>query len=508
MIHHQASPTAGVTRRRLLANVGLGSAVASLLAACGGTSQATITTAAAAASTTSPAAASTVAAASATSTLAPTTTASTSATSPSAPATTLTTASTTLTAAAPTTTAAAGVAPSKAGLTITYVSNLPSTHPEGKERLALLQEFNKTNTDGIAVNLDQGQGATDLQKDLTLAAGGTPPDLAYLAYYETASIFVSGATIDIDAELRTVNGWEQQKGDMFPNMLATTTWTGKLVGLSGYTNNQAIIYSPQLLSQLGITPPKADWNWQDFSDLVQKGNKPPDRWGYDTDWGDWSGWLGSAGGHPISDDGQKVTMTTPEAQDALTYRANLAKIGVTPPKAAGELFNKTKGTGVVFEYQGPYRIPTLRQNGVTDFAVVPLPIKKTAFAGNGGHAMVVFKGVPADRKHAAAQVAMWMNAPHAQAQMCIHATSLPVSKMALQSKELQDYLGTDPQFKGFVDLAPYGWRWPALPSYPKISAAIQSAVNDIYTGKASVQDGLTKGQQDAQVLLDQDLKLQ
>ncbi len=388
------------------------------------------------------------------------------------------------------------------------MSNLPDSHPEGKARLGLLDEYNKSNQDGITVNTDQGHGATNLEKDEALTAAGTPPDIAYLAYYETPAIFVAGATIDLDAELRTEKGWSDQKADMFPDMLSSSSWTGKLVGMPGYTNNSAVIYSPQLLSQIGMQAPKADWNWQDFTDIVQKGNKPPDRWGYDWNWVYWSNWLGSAGELPISKDGQKITMTTPEAQDTINYLLNLFHVQVTPAKMEGELFNKTKGTGVVFESQGPYRIPTLRKSGITDFAVVPTPVKKTIFAGNGGHNMVVFKDVSADRRHAAAKVAMWMNAPHAQAQMCINATSLPVSNTAFKSKELQDYLGTDPQFKGFVDMAPYGWRWPALPSYPKISTAIQNPINDIFNGKISVQDGLTNAQQAAQVLLDQDLKLQ
>ena len=201
-------------------------------------------------------------------------------------------------------------------------------------------------------------------------------------------------------------------------------------------------------------------------------------------------------------------MTTPEAQDTINYLLDLFHINVTPPKMEGELFDKTKGTGVAFESQGPYRIPTLRMHGITDFTVLPTPIKKAIFAGNGGHNLAVFQGIPAARKHAAALVALWLNAPHAQAQMCIQATSLPVSNAAFKSLELQDYLKTDPQLNGFVDMAPYGWRWPSLPSYAKISAALNTNINDIFTGKQSVQDGLAKAQQDAQVLLDEDLKLQ
>ena len=484
-----------VSRRYVLAALPVGLAAASLLAACGGAAQVTTgTTASAAASATTSSSASAIAAV---------------ATASSGTATSTTVASSAATSSSVATPAASSAAVSKAGaLTITYMSDLPQTHPEGKARLGLLAEYSKSNPDGVSVDVSAAKNATALDKAFALAAAGTPPDLIYVAYYDAAALLAKGAVIDLDAQLRPEKGWAAQKADIFPDMLSSSTWTGKLAGMPCYTNNSAIIYSPQLLAQIGVPEPKATWNWQDFQDLAQKGNKPPDRWGYDWNWVYWSNWLGSAGGLPISADGQKITMTTPEAQDTITYLTNLFKIGVTPTKMEGELFNKSKGTGVVFESQGPYRIPTLRLNKVTDFQVLPTPIKKTVFAGNGGHNVSVFQGVPANRKQAAARVAMWLNAPHAQAQMCIQATSLPVSNAAFQSTELQDYLKTDPQLKGFVDMAPHGWRWPALPSYAKISGALNTGVNNIFAGKVSVQDGLTQAQQAAQVLLDQDLKLQ
>jgi ABC-type glycerol-3-phosphate transport system substrate-binding protein len=488
----------GVTRRRFLAALPGGLAVASLLAACGGTAQGTTSGTGTAVSVTAA-----VSTASSTSVTAPATTAS------SVAPTSSSATSTAATAAAPTVQSSATSAVSKVGgLTVTYMSDLPDTHPEGKARLGLLAEYTKTNTDGVTVDVSAAKNATSLDKAFALAAAGTPPDLIYVAYYDAAALLAKGAVIDLDAQLRPEKNWSTQKADIYPDMLSSSTWTGKLAGMPCYTNNSAIIYSPQLLAQIGVPAPKPDWNWQDFQDLAQKGNKPPDRWGYDWNWVYWSNWLGSAGGFPISSDAQKITMTTPEAQDTITYLANLFKIGVTPTKVAGELFNTSKGTGVVFESQGPYRIPTLRQNGVTDFTVLPTPIKKTIFAGNGGHNVSVFQGIPADHKQAAALVTLWLNAPHAQAQMCIQATSLPVSNAAFNSTELQDYLKTDPQLKGFVDMAPHGWRWPALPSYAKISGALNTTINDIFAGKYSVQDGLTQAQQAAQVLLDQDLKLQ
>ena len=99
-----------------------------------------------------------------------------------------------------------------------------------------------------------------------------------------------------------------------------------------------------------------------------------------------------------------------------------------------------------------------------------------------------------------------MNAAHAQAQMCINATSIPVSKGVTDSKELQDYLKTDAAFKGFIDLAGNGWRWPTLPSFTPITGALTTAVASIMTEQTSPKAGLVAGQQQAQQFLDEDVR--
>ena len=58
-------------------------------------------------------------------------------------------------------------------MTITYHSGLPETHPTGAAR-QLLEEFNRTNTQKITVDLTEGQAATTETKAKTLAAPAPP----------------------------------------------------------------------------------------------------------------------------------------------------------------------------------------------------------------------------------------------------------------------------------------------------------------------------------------------
>ena len=75
------------------------------------------------------------------------------------------------------------------------------------------------------------------------------------------------------------------------------------------------------------------------------------------------------------------------------------------------------------------------------------------------------------------------------------------------AETVQDYARANPEFKGFADLAPYGWRWPSLPSYAKINAATDNGVIAIVRQDVGVKAGLAQMQKEAQTLLDEDVKL-
>jgi multiple sugar transport system substrate-binding protein len=400
-------------------------------------------------------------------------------------------------------------------VTVTFMHNDDNTaaRPEGLTRVSLLEEFSKTNTQKITVNNTDAQVRVPNDKLKALASAGTPPDLYYIAYYFPAEFYVAGMIIDVETELKGDKEWAKQRADIFPSFMDSSSWAGKLIGIPGYTNNQAVIYNTGLLQQAGVAPPKQGWTWDDFKTTAQKFVKPgiiP----FSAEWGSYLYWLGTQGARPISKDAKTITFDTPEMLQVVEHMQYLLKSGInlktTDGKAGLNEQYRLARNDTVFEFQGPYRIPVLRQEKAPDFLTIHMPVhpvKKQVFAANGGHNLIVFKEVPPERRAAAAQVAKWMNGTHAQAQMCIKATSIPVSKGVAESNEMQDYLKTDAPFKGFVDLAGNGWRWPTLPNWANITGALTGAITSIMTEQVSPKAGLTNGQQQAQQFLNEDVKL-
>ena len=407
-------------------------------------------------------------------------------------------------------------------IVIKYLSNLPETHPEGATRNLLLNEYNITNPHNHVVDFADALAGADAAgrvrpaKIKTLAAAGLHPDFYYAgAFTETAEFFIAGMTIDLDAELKIEKDWAAQRADIFPRLLKSSTWAGRLVGMPGYTNTRAIIYNKGLLQQQGLGPPQWGWTWDHFREMAQQfareGMIP-----FSNGWGIpfWLSWLGTMGALPISDDNRKLQLDTPEMLEVMELWLDFLKRKIMFPRPDGkdglrETYRQAKND-TVFESQGPFRIPTLRKVEAPDFGVLHTPvhpIKKQVYTRNGGHDMVVFKAVPPERRHAAALLAQWFNAPHAQTTMVITAGQVPVSKATMESERLVAHLKTDEQLKGFIDLAPYGWRWPAMPFLAKMWGGLTGDVGAIMRQEIGPKVGLAEAQRKFQVLLDKDVAL-
>jgi ABC-type glycerol-3-phosphate transport system substrate-binding protein len=230
----------------------------------------------------------------------------------------------------------------------------------------------------------------------------------------------------------------------------------------------------------------------------------------------WLHWLGTTGARPITPDARRITADTPELLAVVELYLDLLKQGIlrTVPDGQGRpgpLFEtyQLARNDTVFEVQGPYRLPTLEQQGAPPCLTVPVPVhpvRRRLAAANGGWSLVLFKNGPEAARQAAAQAGLWLSGPDAQARFCVRSRNLPVSRAALEAPVFRAAARANPAFGGFADLAPYGWRWPALPSYAAISKVLDDSIAAVLRDEIAPRAGLARAQQAAQALLDEDLR--
>ena len=389
---------------------------------------------------------------------------------------------------------------------VEYWSTLPTTHPEGKGRLEAMKLSEAANAEFVKVKYEQ-EGGTNWEKIVAAITAGSPPDLLVFRPNNAAALADMGAGADVEAELKTQAQWAKLRPQLAQTFLDGITWRGKLVGLPLYTVNLAMMYAPDHLEKAGVAPPAPTWTWNDFESIAKRAARPPDVWGLDLAWDttNWQIWAGSNGARFINKEQTRITYTQPESLNAVEFLSKLTHgLGLVPLEPAGELLVKGQ---TVFERQGPYRMPVLRDAGVRfEPILMPRgPDKPTPYNLASMYSFLFFKSADPARRRAALQVALGCLADGPQTAMCRIHLGMPVSRGAQQSDAFQQYLAQDKQMKTFAEMMPAVDVYPAVPSLEQMWTLRTEAMVKVYRRQDNARNAMLECEQQTQRLLDQDL---
>lgn len=356
---------------------------------------------------------------------------------------------------------------------------------------------------GARVNLE----FANTEKVITAAAGGSPPHTAVTPYWDGAVLFGPGITADVDEALKSVKEWPALRKDIFPGMLETLLWNGKLTAIPTDTNNRVMFYDKSALTKVGIPVPNPNWTRDEFTQLAVKAAAPPDRWGFAFNAYslDYLIFLGAAGGKFLNAEHTKWQVDNEVGRDTLRYLYDLANARqVTPNPPAGEIMRTGEGK-VAFDMTVNTRYTTYKQMGI-DAGAAPIPAHRAKFTLGHGWSVAVLKNPDKDVQFAAARLAMWLNAPRFQVPFNVKSGGLPVSKATLEHKDYQDFLAQDPFVKVAASQMPTAYRIPTFPSGRKAEFELDAYIKKAFDKAISLNDALAEGQRAAQVVLDADRK--
>jgi ABC-type glycerol-3-phosphate transport system substrate-binding protein len=412
-------------------------------------------------------------------------------------------------------TAGQGAAPQKPAqpVEVEYWSTLPETHPTGKGRIDALKLSEQANAEYFRIKYAEPGGA-NIEKMIASLAAGTPPNLVVDYPYFAARLHIKDGLIDYDKELKAQPAWARIKPNLSPAFLEGIQWLGAMVGIPFQISQQAMVYAPDKLEKAGVRPPNGlTWTWADFEEIAKRAAKPPDVWGLSVGWrsSGYTTWAASNGTSWLSKDGTKISFTHPEGLAGvelltrLTYGLRLMPLGANQ-KSAGELLVKGQ---TVFEPQGPYRLPNLKQAGITRLAAVPFPRgpnKPTTYNWGTLYSFIVFKSPDAAKQRAAVQAALAALGDEPQA---AHATAdygLPVTKTGKEAPAFRQFLTQEPLMKQFADMFPSCQVDPAIPSQGEMRATMDTTMLRIYNQEEGMKNALLGAEREIQALHDADVK--
>lgn len=389
--------------------------------------------------------------------------------------------------------------------TLTHWTAIVRTHPTGAARAAMIEENPTQIQERLGIRIVLEEGSTE--KAVVAAAGGTPPHTQWVEYWNSALLFAPGMTVSPDEALKGDKEWAAQRKDIFPAMLETSLWQGKLTAIPGDTNNRGIYYDKAVLAKAAVALPTANWTRDEFLDKATRAAAPPDRWGFTITPGslDFLIFYGAAGGKALNKEQTKWTVDNELGRDTLQWLYDLSyrrRVVASPP--AGEMMRTGEGK-VAFDITGNFRLPDIRKVGV-DVGAAPIPVHKERYTMAHGWNIAIFKVPDADVQHAAARFALWLNSPSFQVPYLIRSDNIPVTKAALEHRDFQAYLAKDPVVRVFNEQAPRAFRVPTMPSGRKSELAMSDFIRKALIGEMSLADALAQGQKAAQLVLDEDLK--
>jgi len=209
------------------------------------------------------------------------------------------------------------------------IDNQGQTNYEAKSLTDLVDQYNAMNT-GVCVNLDYiGTNDHALEKLTVALNAGEQPDITY--QYGTSMPQLAGAPGIMDLTDK-VQDPTFKWNDFVAGARDAATVDGHVLGIPALIDNLAIVYNKDLFKQAGISPPTADWTWDDFRAAAAALTDPSKKqYGFafpvdgteDTVW-HYDAMLWEAGGDILNSDNTKAAFNSDAGVQALTTLQQMA----------------------------------------------------------------------------------------------------------------------------------------------------------------------------------------
>jgi multiple sugar transport system substrate-binding protein len=380
---------------------------------------------------------------------------------------------------------ALGARPARAATTVSLWHIFGYSTEPGLINIA---RFNQTRTD---VQIDGksvpfGQLSQQLVKAV---ATGDVPDLITIDNPTVASFAGQGVLEEVGARVAASKGLAKSR--FFPGSWATTILQGKQFAVPGEVNTLMFYVNQDMLRAGGVDLGKPPQTWAELTATAAKlADSAKGKYGIgvsaiQTEEGtfQWLPFLQQSGA------GLK-TLTSPDAVAALQLWVDWVQKGYASRdilvKRQSEMTDAWLAGNSAMSLSGPWELPRILRDVKFNWTVIPMPVregKNIHATALGGYVWAIPKG--AKNIDAAFQVIEYMLAPE-QAARSFAGGRLP----AVQDVQPPADLPRAEVYAGFESQLQYARPRGPSPEWPRISEALQRAIQQAITGQQPAQQAL------------------
>lgn len=284
------------------------------------------------------------------------------------------------------------------------------TGSDGDILRQIIDNYNKSNSDGITVEVDIMDNATLQSKLPTAISSGTGPSFV-LVGIEYLQEYVNNGLIESINDFWDKTG--TNKDNYYKNVVDKSCVDGTLYGVPMQYNLQYLYYNKDLFTKAGIqsAPKTFDELATDAKALT---NKDAGQYGLacPTDFGYYVQYLWGNGGDVLNTKTGENLLNTKSNVDTLTWLQSLASQVSPQGLTSADADTMFQAGQVAMEYGGPWNINVLNKLGL-NYGIAAVPAGSAgAFSAEGGCSYMVPKGTDDATKDAIYKfAAFWLSDP-------------------------------------------------------------------------------------------------
>ena len=361
---------------------------------------------------------------------------------------------------------------------------------------SMIQRYTKGHP-SVSIKRQYVPFASFKQKLLQGATTGQLPDFVVVDDPDNASFAKLKVFTDLTQQIKN---WG--KADLFLDApYKTTLWEGHNYGVPMVSNCIVLWYNKPFLQQAGVKPPT---NWDELKQtaaaLTKGGRHGLAVSGIQSEEGtfQWLPFLWQSGA-------DIPTINSVGGKAALALWVDMVKSGSMSRGilnwAQADVLAEFMHGRAAMMVNGPWQLPVIKAEAKNlDWGVAVLPKGKQSASVLGGENLAI--STACQNVDGAWRFIEWMEEPDNFKQLQIDTGNLPSQKQLLKDP----YWSKDPVYSVFAQQLLVAKPRAYGPNYPKISDAIQKAMQAAISGQSSVDDALAEAQETITPLLPKDMR--
>jgi multiple sugar transport system substrate-binding protein len=354
--------------------------------------------------------------------------------------------------------------------------------------VGFIDEWNKANADWQVKPEAVGWGQCQ-DKVTTLAAAGSPVDLAYVGSRTLKQLALNDLIVEIPMT-------DEEKAAYYNYVPETVTFNGTQWGIPVAFSTKALFWNKDLFKEAGLDPETPPKTWAEEIAAAKTIEEKTDAAGFglvaktfDNTMHQFLHWVYTNNGQLIDADGN-ITLNSPEVLEALEALKEITPYSEEGPTAYEQ--NEVRAIfldGKLGMVQGAISTGNLATEAGINWGVAPLPLGPHA-KGPGTllitDSLAVFKGTGHEDK--AIEFAKFITAPERQWQYEKSAGLTPLRHLP----EVDQMVADNPTWKPFIDGIEYGGPEPLFTDYQGLQNVMIEMVQSVVTGQAEPKAALEK----------------